>query len=163
MTRCGRKRPTRLTGTSDDDFEPNPSKVFHLLSLPPPRGPYGFIHRALGLGMSQDVIDSTDTYYIMRPIADIYSGDSTVTMVLNGRCTWARRYVDSEIHASLRSGQWVLPNGLLGIVLPSAGWQPITPDRLRMNLSLPMRGQWYARWTVSSKQGRRGKHGGRRV
>jgi hypothetical protein len=88
--------------------------------------------------MSQDPIDSTDTDYIMQRIGDIYSGDSTVTMVLSGRCTWARRYVDWAIHASLRSGQWVLPNRLLGIVLLSAGWQPITPDRLRMNLSLPM-------------------------
>jgi len=109
-------------------------------------GPYGFIHRALGLGMSQDIIDSTDTDYIMRRIRDIYLGDSTVTIVLIGRCTWARRYVDWEIQASLRSGQWVLPNGLLGIVLPSAGWQPIPPDRLRMNLSLPMGRQGYARW-----------------
>jgi hypothetical protein len=67
-------------------------------------------------------------------------------MVLRGRCTWARRYADWEIHASLRSIQWVLPNGLLGIVLPSAGWQPITPDRLRMNLSQPVGRQAYARW-----------------
>src|SRR5271157_72460 len=38
ITRCGRNRPTGLTGTSDDAYEPNPSKGFHLLSSRRPMG-----------------------------------------------------------------------------------------------------------------------------
>ena len=78
-----------------------------------------FIARALGIGMEQDIIDSDDTDYVMRRIRELYLGDSTVTILLIGKCTWARRYVDWEIQASLRSGETVTPNGLLGIKLPS--------------------------------------------
>lgn len=74
-----------------------------------------FIARALGAGMEQDIIDSDDTDYVMRRIRELYLKDSTVTLVLMGKCTWARRYVDWEIQASLRSGETVTPNGLLGI------------------------------------------------
>ncbi len=78
-----------------------------------------FIARALGVGMEQDIIDSTDTGYVMRRIRESYLKDSTVTIVLIGKCTWARRYIDWEIQASLRHGVTVTPNGLLGIKLPS--------------------------------------------
>ena len=61
--------------------------------------------------------------------------DSTVTIVLIGKCTWARRYVDWEIQASLRHGETITANGLLGIVLPSAGKKPTAPKRLKINLS----------------------------
>jgi hypothetical protein len=109
-------------------------------------GPLGFIHRALGLGMSQDIVDSTNTEYVMRRIRELYLKDSTVTIVLVGRRTWSRRYVDWEIQASLRGVQGGLPNGLLGIVLPSVGLSPVAPDRLRMNVSLPLGLTGYARW-----------------
>ena len=94
-----------------------------------------FISRGLGMGMAQDVIDSTDTDYVMRRIRELYLEDSTVTIVLIGKCTWARRYVDWEIQASLRHGVTVTPNGLLGIKLPSynkkyGGY----PPRLNKNL-----------------------------
>jgi len=92
-----------------------------------------FIARALGTGMNDDIINSTDTNYVMRRIRDLYMGDSTVTIVLIGKCTWARRYVDWEIQASLRRGETVKPNGLLGIRLPSYDKNGY-PDRFNKNL-----------------------------
>ncbi len=78
-----------------------------------------FIARGLGQEMSQDIIDSDDTDYVMRRVRELYLEDSTVTLVLMGKCSWARRYVDWELQSSLRSGATVTPNGLLGIILPS--------------------------------------------
>jgi len=114
-----------------------------------------FIARALGVGMEQDVIDSDDTDYVMRRIRELYLKDSTVTIVLIGKCTWARRYVDWEIQASLRHGDIVTPNGLFGIVLPSAGKNPIAPDRLKKNLPDKFGDKeypGYAQWYVYPKQ-----------
>jgi len=85
--------------------------------------------------MEQDIIDSDDPDYVMRRIRELYLKDSTVTIVLIGKCTWARRYVDWEIQASLRHGETITANGLLGIVLPSAGKKPTAPKRLKINLS----------------------------
>lgn len=93
-----------------------------------------FIARALGVGMEQDIIDSTDTDYVMRRIRESYLKDSTVTIVLIGKCTWSRRYIDWEIQASLRHGETVTPNGLLGIKLPSYNKSGY-PDRLNKNLT----------------------------
>jgi len=93
-----------------------------------------FITRGLGVGMEQDIIDSNDTEYVMRRIRELYlKEDSTVTIVLIGKCTWARRYVDWEIQASLRHGETITPNGLLGIKLPSYNKSGY-PDRLNKNL-----------------------------
>jgi len=92
-----------------------------------------FIYRALGIGMNQDIIDSNDTDYVMRRIRELYLKDSTVTIVMIGKCTWTRRYVDWELQSSLQNGETVIPNGLLGIKLHSynnSGY----PDRLNKNL-----------------------------
>lgn len=105
-----------------------------------------FIVRVLGVGMEQDIIDSDDTDYVMRRIRELYLKHSTVTIVLIGKCTWARRYVDWETQASLRHGETVTPNGLLAIVLPSAGKKPIPPDRLKKNLKGENSDEGYARW-----------------
>ena len=102
------------------------------------------ITRALGASMDQDIIDSTDTDYVMRRIRELYLKDTTVSIVLIGKCTWARRYIDWEIQASLRSKN---PNGLVGIVLPSAAKNPIAPDRLNKNLG----NEGYAKWYVYPK------------
>lgn len=94
-----------------------------------------FISRGLGKEMSQDIIDSADTDYVMRRIRELYLSDSTVTIVMLGRCTWARRYVDWEIQSSLRNGQTVTANGLLGIKLPSYPKSSGSyPNRLNINL-----------------------------
>ena len=105
-----------------------------------------FIARALG--MEQDIIDSDDTDYVMRRIRDLYLKDSTVTIVLIGKCTWARKYVDWEIQASLRHGEKVTPNGLLGIVLPSVERDEhiYAPNRLFINLKGKYHDEGYARW-----------------
>jgi len=93
-----------------------------------------FISRVLGVDMEQDIIDSMDTDYVMSRIRQLYLKDSTVTIVLIGNCTWARRYVDWEIQASLRRGEKVTPNGLLGIKLRSYKDGTAYPDRLNKNL-----------------------------
>src|SRR5262249_35215265 len=68
---------------------------------------------------------------------------ASVTIVMIGRCTWARRYVGWEIQSSLRQGLTVPPpNGLLGIVLPSAGQTPVPPSRLQANIESGY-AQWY--------------------
>ena len=93
-----------------------------------------FIARALGAGMSDDIINSTDVSYVMHRIRELYLRDSTVTVVLIGKCTWARRYVDWEIQSSLRKGETITPNGLLGIKLPSYDGEGY-PYRLNKNLN----------------------------
>jgi hypothetical protein len=69
--------------------------------------------------MAEDIIDSDDTDYVMQRIREVYLKGTTVTLVMFGRCTWARRYVDWEIQAALRQDREIIPNGLLGIKLPS--------------------------------------------
>ncbi len=54
---------------------------------------------------------------VIGQIRTRYIADSTVTMVLVGRCTHSRRHVDWEIRASLRQGDVYTPNGLLGVNL----------------------------------------------
>lgn len=102
-----------------------------------------FIARGLGEEMSADIIQSTDTSYIMRRIREKFLKGSTVTIVLLGECTWARRYVDWEIQASLRQGEYTVPNGLLGIKLPS--YRGNLPNRFRLNLRSPGQEDCYAR------------------
>lgn len=103
-----------------------------------------FISRGLGQEMAQDIIDSDDTEYVMRRIRELYLTDSTVTVVLMGKCTWARRYVDWELQASLRAGETVTPNGLLGVKLP--GFSHF-PNRLATNLKQSdAQKDCYARW-----------------
>lgn len=60
-----------------------------------------FINRPFGTDMSEDIIESSDTNYVMKRIRELYLRDSTVTVVLIGECTWTSRYVDWEIQASL--------------------------------------------------------------
>ncbi|MEW5704940.1 MAG: TIR domain-containing protein [Pseudomonadota bacterium] len=109
-----------------------------------------FIARGLGQTMAQDIIDSTDPEYVMRRIRELYIRDSTVTLVMLGRCTWARRYVDWEIQASLRAPQNGLANGLLAIKMPAFPEDGAFPDRLNRNLLTPEKkaagSDCFARW-----------------
>lgn len=91
-----------------------------------------FTPKVLGAHDNDDFINSTDTDYVMRRIREKYLEDSTVTIVLLGRCTHSRRYVDWEIKSSLRQGQFI-PNGLMGIVLPSQNNTAHLPLRLADN------------------------------
>ena len=59
---------------------------------------------------------------IRRRIRDDHIGhiaDSTVTIVLVGRCTWQRKHVDWEISASIIHRRNNQRCGLLGLLLPS--------------------------------------------
>jgi hypothetical protein len=91
-----------------------------------------FIARAIGMEEDgSDIIDSTNVDYIRRVIREKYLKDSTVTMVLVGGCTWARKFVDWEIYSSLRSNP--NPNGLLAVQLPSTVKSTVAPERLQLN------------------------------
>jgi len=79
-----------------------------------------FIAKTIGVTDEDDFIDSNDTGYVMDQIRTKYLGDSSVTILLVGQCTWARRYVDWEIYSSLRDSKHSKVNGLLAIQLPSA-------------------------------------------
>ena len=106
-----------------------------------------FIAKVLGVSDEDDFIDSTNTDYVLRRIREKYLTDSTVTLVMVGRCTWARKYVDWEIAATLRNDPNNKRSGLLGITLPSvaslSGRRP--PQRLDINLPRGG-GEAYARW-----------------
>jgi hypothetical protein len=79
-----------------------------------------FIPRAIGVSEDDPVIESEDSDYIMDRIRSKYLANSTVTIVMVGKCTWARKFVDWEIYSSLRRGKVDRLNGLMAIQLPSA-------------------------------------------
>jgi hypothetical protein len=90
-----------------------------------------FIRR--GMVMEDDLIDSTNTDYVMSEIRKRYLKDSTVTIVFVGKCTWARRFVDWEIQSSLRRfSDDKLPNGLIAIQLWTS--YKTLPPRLNSNV-----------------------------
>jgi hypothetical protein len=104
-----------------------------------------FIPRVLGVSDEDDFIDSEDTDYVMDQIRENYLTDSTVTIVLVGRCTWARRYVDWEVYSTLRHDENNRRSGLVAITLPSVASYSDRklPARINDNVS---NGSLYARW-----------------
>ena len=104
-----------------------------------------FIPRVVGVSDEDDFIDSTDTDYVMDQIREKYLTDSTVTIALIGKCTWARRYVDWEVFSTLRNDKNNKRSGLLAITLPSmandSGRQ--LPSRVDANVN---GSAGYARW-----------------
>ncbi len=78
------------------------------------------IARGIGANMSGDIINSSNEDYIKSRIREKYLRDTTVTIVLVGRQTWGRKFVDWEIGASLRNTATASASGLLAITLPSA-------------------------------------------
>jgi hypothetical protein len=120
-----------------------------------------FTPKALASFDNDDFIDSNNPEYVMSQIRQKYIGDASVTIVLIGKCTHSRRYVDWEIKASLRRGQ-SLPNGLLAYVLTSAmppmipihgvmpAWTalpwPNVPERLVANWNYDQQENCYARY-----------------
>ncbi|MFD8098388.1 TIR domain-containing protein [Nocardia fluminea] len=107
-----------------------------------------FIARTIGV---TDEDDSQDTYYLMSRIRQEYLGDSTVTIVLVGECTSARRYVDWEVYSSVRDSKHSTVNGILAIQLPSAvGTGAKLPDRVSDNVTRDENGidVGYARYHV---------------
>lgn len=112
-----------------------------------------FTPKTLGVSDIDDFIDSDDTDYVMRRIRELYLTDSTVTIVLVGKCTWARKYVDWEIASSLRNDPNSKRSGLLAITLKSAAnaTDKRPPDRVDDNLLGKDHVDGYARWNVYPK------------
>lgn len=104
-----------------------------------------FIAKTVGVTDEDDFIDSNDSGYVMDRIRTKYLGDSTVTIALMGKCTWARRYIDWEVYSSLRSSKLSKVNGLLAIRLPSGG---DLQARIKDNIERTKSGIdiGYARW-----------------
>lgn len=80
-------------------------------------------------------IDSEDQEYVIRRIRENFITGSSCTIVLVGRDTWGRKYVDWEIKATLDKG-----HGLIGVFLPTAARVPndntkiLVPARLHDNI-----------------------------
>lgn len=103
------------------------------------------IARGIGASMPGDIINSTNDEYIKSRIREKYLKGTSVTIVLIGRCTWARRFVDWEVAASLRNTSTTPRNGLMAITLPSAAdhWNKQLPPRVSDNVD----GNFgYAKW-----------------
>jgi hypothetical protein len=117
---------------------------------------------ALGSFDNDDFINSNNPEYVMGEIRRRHLLNSSVTILLVGKCTHSRRYVDGEPKSSLRRGANV-PNGLVAFVLPSAmppafglfgpiewhqrAW-PVIPDRLTANWDFNQQDNCYARYFV---------------
>ena len=85
-------------------------------------------------------IDSEDVNYVIRRIREGYVSGSSCTIVLVGKDTWGRKYVDWEIQATLEK-----KHSLIGVRLPTAPTTPqntvIVPGRLFDNIK-----SGYALW-----------------
>ena len=106
-----------------------------------------FISRGIGAAMAGDIIDSSNPEYIMQRVRELYLNNSSVTIVLVGKCTWSRRFVDWEVAASLRNTTNSLRNGLMAIALPSIQSYPagLLPPRVAANVE--GRGGYARYWT----------------
>ena len=83
--------------------------------------------------MEQAIISSKKPKYVMQRIRELYLTDSTVTIVMIGKCTWARRFVDWEIASTLQNDRKNKRSGLFGIGLPEAPVSPTLPPRFKDN------------------------------
>lgn len=104
-----------------------------------------------------DSVDSEDFEYVMRRIREKYISGTSCTIVLIGQCTWARRYVDWEVAATLRNHRNDPRGGLIAVQLPSAsmnGWKRL-PDRIESNIQWDgsNRQSGYARFLVPPENG----------
>ncbi len=79
-----------------------------------------FIPTALGLTSEADFVESEDEDYIKRRIRELHLASTTVTIVIVGRCTWARQFIDWEIAGSLRDHRGNRRSGLLALAAPDA-------------------------------------------
>jgi len=107
-----------------------------------------FIPKVLGVSDTDDFIDSTDTDYVMRRIRELYLTDSTVTIVMTGKCTWARRYVDWEVASSLRNDPNNRRSGLVAITLKSVASSASKQLLARVDDNVDSDHNGYARWRV---------------
>ena len=116
-----------------------------------------FIPRVIGISEDEPWVGSDNVEYILDKIREDYLSDSTVTIVLVGRCTWARKFVDWEIYSSLRRGKVNRLNGLMAIELPGVADSGRLPDRVRDNIKRDAQGVdiGYARYYAYPGSGSR--------
>lgn len=97
-----------------------------------------FIPRTVGVTADDPFIDSDNDDYIKDQISSKYMSDSTVTILLVGKCSWSRRFVDWELAATLRNSPKNKRSGLLAYQLPSMATieDKKIPPRLSDNYSL---------------------------
>lgn len=107
-----------------------------------------FIPRTIGVTEDDPFIDSLDEDYIKSEISARYMADSTVTILLIGRSTWSRMFVDWEIAATLRNSPLNKRSGLLAYKLPSASDSQTIPDRLSDNYTHNKPSESYASYYV---------------
>lgn len=98
-----------------------------------------FIPKVIGVSDSDPFVDSENTDYILDRIREKYLTDSTITIVLVGKCTWARKYVDWEVYSSLRNDKNNRRSGLIAIELPSRAGGRL-PARVDDNVQRDSRG-----------------------
>lgn len=108
-----------------------------------------FIPRVIGVSDSDPFVNSDDADYVLDRIRETYLTDSSVTIVLVGKCTWARKYVDWEVASTLRNDKINRRSGLLAIELPSRR-EGSLPARVDDNIIRDSDGNdvGYARWNV---------------
>ena len=103
-----------------------------------------FTAKTVGVTDEHDFINSEDTEYVMRRIREKHLSNTTVTIVLIGECTKARKYVDWEIASSLRNDPVNGRSGLLGINMKSVGSLGLAPPRLYDNYDSEDKEESYA-------------------
>ena len=74
--------------------------------------------RVLGVSDEDAFVDSANTDYVLRRIREEYMYGTSVTVALIGACSWARKYVDWEIAATLRNNPNDPRGALLAMQLP---------------------------------------------
>ena len=89
----------------------------------------------------RDIDDALRTEVIWQKIRDEHIADATVVLVLIGRHTWSRKFVDWEIGSALNRSKNNSRCGVLGIVLPDhpdygrGRWDSnLLPQRLAANI-----------------------------
>ena len=68
-----------------------------------------------------DISDDLSDEEIRETIRDEYLKTSSVTILLVGKLTWARKHVDWELYSSMRDGKINKKSGLVVVMLPSTG------------------------------------------
>ena len=80
---------------------------------------YGvFIDGSVHVG---DIPDDWDDEKIRITIRDEYLRETSVTILLVGTMTWARKHIDWELYSSMRDGEINKKSGLVVVMLPSTG------------------------------------------
>lgn len=92
------------------------------------------IHETVADNSLRGRIDSSDPEYVMRRIRENHIQGTSCTIVLVGRETHARKYVDWEIKATLDKEHGLICVHLPSLPVSAEGGIPV-PDRLHDNLT----------------------------